>query len=172
MKTFRPARKSPGLTQGHPLQWVVEPLMDEPSYLQRAMFGCLGCYLHGRLMVVLAARREPWQGLLVPTAREHHAALLREEVALCVHPVLSKWLYLAEASDAFEKAAQRLVAWILADDPRIGVEPGQKEGGRGANRAPSEREGTVQGGGGVAHPNTGRSGNLSTFNTRRSKRPK
>jgi hypothetical protein len=97
--------------------------MEEPSYLQRAMFGCLGCYLHGRLMLVLAARREPWQGLLVPTAREHHAALLREEGALIVHPVLAKWLYLAESSDAFEETAQRLVAWILADDPRIGVEP-------------------------------------------------
>jgi len=107
----------------HPLQWVVEPLMEQPSYLQRPMFGCVGCYLHGRLMLVLASRREPWQGLLVPTAREHHAALLREEGTLIVHPVLAKWLYLAESSDAFEEVAQRLVAWVLADDPRLGVEP-------------------------------------------------
>lgn len=172
----------------HPLQWVVEPLMEQPSYLQRAMFGCQGCYLHGRLMLVLAARREPgqrvqspllsrpqkagatseykqalfrsgesnlpagregipalalnerernrsmsstspggdlqpWQGLLVPTSHENHAALLQEERALIVHPVLAKWLYLAESSDAFEAAAQRLVARVLAGDPRIGVEP-------------------------------------------------
>jgi len=132
------------MTRTHPLQWVVESLMVEPSYLQRAMFGCLGCYLHGRLMVVLAARREPWRGLLVPTAREHHDALLREEIALAVHPVLSKWLYLAEASDAFEESAQRLVSWILADDPRIGVEPGQRRRTRGARRKPCERGGTVQ----------------------------
>jgi hypothetical protein len=112
------------MNRGHPLQWVVEPLMEQPSYLQRAMFGCLGCYLHGRLMLVLAARRAaPWQGLLVPTARAHHAELLQEEGALIVHPVLAKWLYLPESSDAFEEAAQRLVAWILADDSRLGVEP-------------------------------------------------
>jgi hypothetical protein len=129
----------PAMGQQHPLQWVVEPLMDEPSYLQRAMFGCLGCYLHGRLKVVLAARREPWRGLLIPTAREHHAALLQEEVALCVHPVLSKWLYLAESSDAFEEAAQRLVEWIQTDDPRIGVEPGQKGRTQGAGRKPRAR---------------------------------
>jgi hypothetical protein len=180
--------------QKHPLQWVVEPLMDEPSYLQRAMFGCLGCYLHGRLMLVLAARREPgqraqsprssrpkkagtvseykqalfrsgrripalasnkrerirsissaspggvlqpWQGLLVPTSREHHAALLQEESTLAVHPVLSKWLYLTETSETFEESAQRLVAWILADDPRIGVEPssGSRRSHRGAARS-------------------------------------
>lgn len=123
--------------QKHPLQWVVEPLMEEPSYLQRAMFGCVGCYLHGRLMVVLAARQEPWQGLLVPTSREHHAALLQEDSTLAVHPVLSKWLYLTEASETFEESAQRLVAWILADDPRIGVEPssGSRRSHRGAARS-------------------------------------
>jgi hypothetical protein len=110
----------------HQLQWVVEPLMEQPSYVQRAMFGCVGCYLHGRLMLVLAARREPWQGLLVPTAHEHHPSLLREERTLVVHPVLPKWLYLSESSDTFEEAAQRLVARALADDPRLGVEPSSR----------------------------------------------
>ncbi len=130
MKLIHSGRRIPASASGgkggvlqHPLQWVVEPLMQQPSYLQRAMFGCVGCYLRGRLMLVLAARREPWQGLLVPTARKHHAALLREEGALVVHPILAKWLYLAESSDAFEEAAQRLVERIVADDPRIGVEP-------------------------------------------------
>jgi hypothetical protein len=110
----------------HSLQWVVEPLMEQPSYLQRAMFGCQGCYLHGRLMLVLADRREPWQGLLVPTAHEHHSSLLREASTLVVHPVLAKWLYLAESSDAFEEAAQWLVVRVLADDPRLGVEPSSR----------------------------------------------
>jgi len=125
------------MVREHPLQWVVESLMDEPSYLQRAMFGCLGCYLHGRLMAVLAARREPWRGLLVPTDREHHAALLREEGALTVHPVLTKWLYLAEASDTFEESAQRFVTWMLANDPRIGVEP--SSGARRTHRRATTR---------------------------------
>ena len=60
----------------HPLRWVVEPLQDEPSYLEKAMFGCRGCYLHGRLVLVLASRgKEPWKGLLVPTEKKHHGAL-------------------------------------------------------------------------------------------------
>lgn len=121
----------------HPLQWVVEPLMQQPSYLHRAMFGCVGCYLHGRLMLVLAARRAPWQGLLVPTAREHHAALLRDEAALVVHPILAKWLYLPESSDVFEEAARRLVERIAAADPRIGVEP--SSGSRATRRSRSKR---------------------------------
>ena len=119
----------------HPLQWVVEPLIEQPSYVQKAMFGCLGCYLHGRLMLVLAAQRAPWQGVLVPTAREHHAALLRDEGALVVHSVLAKWLYLAESSDVFEETAQRLVARILDNDPRIGVEPSSRSRATRRNRS-------------------------------------
>lgn len=111
--------------------------MEQPSWLQRAMFGCLGCYLHGRLMLVLAARREPWQGLLVPTSREHHATLLREEGGLSIHPILAKWLYLPESSDGFEEAARRLVDRVLANDPRIGVEP--SSGSRAARRSRPKR---------------------------------
>ncbi len=29
----------------HPLAWVVEPLINDPSYLEKSMFGCRGCYL-------------------------------------------------------------------------------------------------------------------------------
>jgi hypothetical protein len=147
MKLIHSGRRIPASASGgeggvlqHPLQWVVEPLMAQPSYLQRTMFGCLGCYLHGRLMLVLAARREPWQGLLMPTAREHHATLLREEGGLVVHPVLTKWLYLMESSDTFEEAAQRLVDRVLANDPRLGVEPSSGSP-RTAKKAPSVKAG-------------------------------
>jgi hypothetical protein len=110
--------------KAHFFHWVVEPLVEEPSYIEKAMFGCKGCYLYGRLVLVLAARsREPWVGLLVPTDKKHHASLRRDHKSLVVHPVLKKWLYLKESNEDFEEAAQTLVGSILADDPRIGVEP-------------------------------------------------
>jgi hypothetical protein len=91
------------------------------------MFGCKGCYLYGRLVLVLAARRrEPWNGLLVPTDKRHHQSLRREHRSLVIHPVLKKWLYLSESKDEFEEAARDLVESILANDPRIGVEPKTK----------------------------------------------
>ena len=34
----------------HVLQWVVEPVETEPSFLQKHMFGCQGIYLFGRLV--------------------------------------------------------------------------------------------------------------------------
>jgi hypothetical protein len=37
----------------HPLQWLIEPLMGEPSSLEKPMFGCQACYLHGRLALVV-----------------------------------------------------------------------------------------------------------------------
>ena len=113
--------------RSHPYQWVVEPLLDEPSYVQKAMFGCQGCYLYGRLVLVLAARsKDPWQGLLVPTDKKHHKSLRRDHKHLAEHPVLKKWLYLPESNDDFEQSARALVESILANDPRIGVEPKKK----------------------------------------------
>ncbi len=101
-------------------------MAEEPSYIEKAMFGCRGCYLHGRLMLVLAAREEPWNGLLLPTERKHHQALHRDHKDLVIHPILKKWLYLPESNEDFEESARCLVGAILADDPRIGVEPKQK----------------------------------------------
>lgn len=113
--------------RSHPFHWVVEPLVEEPSYIEKAMFGCKGCYLYGRLVLVLAGRsREPWRGLLVPTDRRHHESLRRDHKSLIVHPILKKWLYLPEANEDFEEAAQAFVESILDDDPRIGVEPKEK----------------------------------------------
>ena len=110
--------------RSHPFQWVVEPLGEEPSYLEKAMFGCRGCYLYGRLVLVLAARgEEPWHGLLVPTEKEHQPGLRRTHKKLIIHPVLKKWLYLPESDDDFEEAARAVVESILANNPRIGVEP-------------------------------------------------
>lgn len=111
----------------HPFQWVVEPLIEEPSYIEKAMFGCKGCYLYGRLVLVLATRRrEPWMGLLVPTEKKYHNSLRRDHKGLATHPILKKWLYLPESNEEFEEATHVLVEAILANDPRIGVEPKTK----------------------------------------------
>lgn len=121
--------------RSHPFHWVVEPLLEEPSYIERAMFGCKGCYLYGRLVLVLAARRrEPWNGLLVPTERQYHKSLRREHKSLVIHPILKKWLYLPESKDEFEETARTLAECILANDPRIGVEPKRKSSKAGAQR--------------------------------------
>ena len=113
--------------RSHPLQWVVEPLEEEPSFIVKAMFGCRGCYLFGRLVLVLASRgREPWTGLLLPTEKKHHASLRREHHGLVTHPILKKWLYLPESNDEFEERASALVESILTNDSRIGVEPKAK----------------------------------------------
>ncbi len=122
-------------TRSHPLAWIAAPLRDEASYVERPMFGARAVYLHGRLVLVLCARgREPWQGLLLPMEREHHAALRREHPSLEVHPVLGKWLYLREASDDFEETATALAESALANDPRLGVEPPAKSRGKSPGR--------------------------------------
>ncbi|MCZ6623506.1 MAG: hypothetical protein O7B35_04640 [Deltaproteobacteria bacterium] len=117
--------------RAHPFQWVVEPLSEEPSYIEKAMFGCKGCYLYGRLVLVLAARgREPWNGVLVPTEKKYHKSLRSNDANLVTHPVLKKWLYLPESKEEFEDSGRALVEAILANDPRIGVEPKTKSSSR------------------------------------------
>ena len=108
----------------HSLQWLLESVEAEPSFFQKPMFGCQAVYLFGRLVLVLAAKEEPWNGLLVCTSREFHSVLIGEYPGLQPHPVLGKWLYLSRAHDDFDEAARDLVLRIVKNDPRIGVEPG------------------------------------------------
>lgn len=102
---------------------LVVSIAEEESFVSRSMFGGLACYAHGRLKLVLTAGDEPWDGILVPTAAEHHASLRAALPSLRVHPILRKWLYLAAAGDGFEDDAARVMALVHADDPRVGVEP-------------------------------------------------
>jgi len=108
----------------HPFQWLLESVEAEPSFFQKPMFGCQAVYLFGKLVLVLATKEDPWNGLLVCTSREFHAALIDEYPGLHPHPVLGKWLYLPQAHDGFEETARQLVQQIVKNDPRIGVEPG------------------------------------------------
>jgi hypothetical protein len=114
----------PKVKRPHPLHWILEPVEAEPSFFQKPMFGCQAAYLHGRLVLVLAAHEEPWNGLLVCTSREFHSALMDDFPDLRPHPVLPKWLYLAQSCDGFEETAQELAQQALKNDARIGVEPG------------------------------------------------
>jgi hypothetical protein len=107
----------------HPYAWLWEPLEAEASFLLRSMFGTKAAYLDGRLVFCFSAGEEPWRGMLVCTERAHHESLVREIPALVAHPVLPKWLYLSDSTDAFDRLAERLVAMARKRDPRIGINP-------------------------------------------------
>ena len=111
----------------NPFLWVVDPLMDEPSYLEKSMFGCQACYLHGRLVLALTSGAEPWNGLLIPTDHQFHDDILKEFKAVEQHPVLKKWLYLREQQEDFESVAQDIVEAIRINDQRFGVEPKERK---------------------------------------------
>jgi hypothetical protein len=125
----------------HPFAWVIEPLESEPTLVVRPMFGGKAVYLHGRLVLYLTAKKEPWRGLLVPTLRDHHAALIAERPVFAPHPILGKWLYLPEVAASFERDAGWIVARIRARDPRIGIEPGEKSRRRHRVAPDSRRRG-------------------------------
>ena len=110
----------------NPFLWVVESLMDEPSYLEKPMFGCQACYLHGRLVLALTSGAEPWNGLLIPTDHQFHESIRKDFKTVRQHPVLKKWLYLKEASEDFETVASDIVDAIRMNDQRFGVEPKEK----------------------------------------------
>ena len=107
-----------------PYYWIADPLLEQPSLIEKVMFGCDAFYLHGRLMLVLTpGREEPWKGVLLPTYKECHAALMGELPELVPHPILGKWLYLSEAAECFDEATETMVKRILRNDRQIGVEP-------------------------------------------------
>jgi len=105
---------------------VVESLQDEPSYLDRARFGCTAVYLHGRMVLVLCSGEEAWNGLLIPTDHQFHDGIMKHYRGVVQHPVLKKWLYLPEASEDFESMAMEIVEAIRMNDQRFGVKPKER----------------------------------------------
>ena len=78
VEAFRPRRAKPD----HSLQWLAEPLTDEPTFVLKSWFGGRTIMLHGRHHLFLTTQGEPWQGVLVCTAHEHHESLRAEFPAL------------------------------------------------------------------------------------------
>lgn len=111
----------------HPLQWLAEPLLAEPSFVFKSWFGGRTIMLHGHHHLFLTTQGEPWQGVLVCTFHEHHDSLRADFPSLRPHPVLGKWLYLPESGDTFEADARRLVQRVKARDPRLGIPPSPKK---------------------------------------------
>jgi hypothetical protein len=105
----------------NPLLWVFEALEDDPRFVRRKLFSFDAAYLDGRLYLAVAGGDEPWNGLLVCTAREHHASLLRQFPQLISHEVLGKWLYISQAHGEFESVALDLAMLARRRDPRLGV---------------------------------------------------
>ena len=105
------------------LAWIFESFERDATYIHKRMFGSDAAYVDGLMCLVAADRGEPWNGLLVCTSLDRHAALIDEMPALQPHPVLGKWLYISQDDPAFEDIAKRMTALVLARDERIGVEP-------------------------------------------------
>lgn len=112
--------------KAHSLDWLVERLESKPTYLRRKMFGCEAVYLEGRLVLVIAEGEEPWNGILLPTDREHHSAIMKKHRSLQPHRILGKWLYLSQADPYFEEEAPSIIERIEKGDPLLGIEPKPK----------------------------------------------
>ena len=112
----------PRAKPAHRYAWLWEPLESDASFELRAMFGGKAVSLDGRMQLCFMAKTEPWRGVLVCTERALHDALRTEFPVLTPHQVVSKWLYLPEAADDFERVGQRLVTLALRRDARLGVE--------------------------------------------------
>lgn len=115
-----------------------DPLTEDSPIVTRPMFGCLAIYYQGLNVALLANEtgtktyRETiypfdlWDGVLLPTSREHHRSLQTDFNDLVVHPVLGKWLYLPQQTEGFEDILETLVRLIRRNDPRFGIVPQAK----------------------------------------------
>jgi TfoX/Sxy family transcriptional regulator of competence genes len=121
------------------LEYLLEPLEANLSFSTKAMFGGLAVYYEGKMVLLLAEDKSSrtyrgqeypyliWNGLLIPTDRAYHSALLAEFSSLKQHPVLGKWLFLSLEDNHFENIAAGLIEKIKAQDERIGIFPKEKK---------------------------------------------
>ena len=117
------------------LLWIFDAFERDPTFITKRMFGSDAAYIDALLCLVACDRDPPWNGLLVCTSQDRHAALMDETPALQPHPVLGKWLYVAQDDPAFETTIEQVTALVLARDPRVGVEP-KPRGRRGKSTLP------------------------------------
>lgn len=114
------------------LAWILDAFERDPTFLRKRMFSADAAYIDARLCITVGDRDEPWNGMLVCTSQDRHAALIDEMPALRPHPVLGKWLYVSQNDPAFESVVERVVSLVLERDPRIGVEPKPKRSRKAA----------------------------------------
>jgi hypothetical protein len=112
----------PKLKPKNPLLWIFEPLEDDPKFFLRKFFSFDAAHLENKLYLAVAGGKEPWNGLLVCTSREHHASIRAQYPQLVSHEVLGKWLYISQAHPEFESVAVDLDAMARKRGPRLGVE--------------------------------------------------
>ena len=98
--------------KANPLLWLYEPLESYERYLCKKFFSFDGAYLDGQLCLAVVNLREPWNGMMACTSREHHASLRAEFPALESHRVLGKWLYISQLHPEFEGVATGLVELV------------------------------------------------------------
>jgi len=135
MKPTRTASVRPKAVKAdHPLQWLADPLLDEPTFVLKSWFGGRTLMLNGKHQLFLTTQGEPWQGVLVCTFHEHQPSLLADFPCLRPHPILKKWLYLPESHEHFEREARRLVQRVKQKDARIGILPSPKKKSASARR--------------------------------------
>jgi len=112
-------------------EWVLESLVEHPSFFTRRMFGGLAAYLFGRQMLLLVeptkSGRWNWHGVLVCTDYPHHASIQTECPALMPHPVLRKWLFIDSTHEDFESTMEAVAHRLAGNDPRFGILPRSPE---------------------------------------------
>ena len=121
------------------LEYFCEPLMENPSYFSKRMFGGLAIYCNDLMVFVItespgenewkgqAFDFDLWNGVLVCTSREHHQQLRHKFGELVSHPILGKWLYIPMTALSFEATVEGLVEMVQLRDHRIGIVPGQSK---------------------------------------------
>ena len=124
------------MAREYSLVWAFDPFQDQPSFLTKRMFGSLAAYVHGRLMLCEDPEERKWKGktypfalwngILIPTEKQHHDSLIREFSDLVSHPVLPKWLYLPMNVEEIEEMATKMGERIARNDTRFGVVPKER----------------------------------------------
>ena len=133
------------------LEHFCEPLMDDPSYFSKRMFGGLAVYHSDLMRFILTEMNgkqewrgqkynfELWNGVLLCTSSEHHGSLQKQWSQLVNHPVLGKWLFLPMNDPDFEMVFQELIEAAKENDSRIGIVPGSRKKGKPSLRVQAEK---------------------------------
>ena len=109
-----------------PFSFVLDYL---PDPILKPMFGCVGVYVGGRIVLVLRKRTDhrSINGVWIATKKEHHESLRKlfpsmRSIDALGHGV-TNWQLLGEKDEEFEASVLAVCQLIKKGDPRIGSIP-------------------------------------------------
>lgn len=123
----------------HTFEFVKDYFQEVDGFRVKKMFGGQALMIYNKMVLVLMDGEETayrgkdygekiWNGVLIPTSKEHHSMLMKKFPQIKPHKVLGKWLFISADHPAFEETCEALSEEIIRGNRLFGITTKESKG--------------------------------------------